>query len=145
MNVLFELMVFYFLWLFVCSIVCFVWRKGNKRKGTNARYNCNLDSSSAVLVVMQTYFACKTRANIPAARGAADDVPLNSSVHLWCKSVVTWDKMKKKRTFYRRKGMFLSLMYRCVNLLKTQLPHYNISWRNGIPSSALFPTDVSSN
>lgn len=34
--------------------------------------------------------------------------------------------------------MFLSLMYRCVNLLKTQLPHYNISWRNGIPSSALF-------
>lgn len=45
---------------------------------------------------MQTYFACKTRANIPAARGAADDVPLNSSVHLWCKSVVTWDKMKKE-------------------------------------------------
>ena len=35
-----------------------------------------------------TYLACKTKAIIPAANGADDDVPLNSSVHLLCKSVV---------------------------------------------------------
>ena len=35
-----------------------------------------------------TYFACKRRATQPAARGAEDDVPLNSSVHAFFKSVV---------------------------------------------------------
>ena len=30
----------------------------------------------------ESYFASKVRENIPAAMGAADEVPLNSSVHL---------------------------------------------------------------
>ena len=46
-----------------------------------------------------TYFASNTRANIPAASGAAEEVPLNTLVHLWCKSVVTF-KGEKKFTFY---------------------------------------------
>ena len=36
-----------------------------------------------------TYFACRTRAYTPAARGAALDVPSKFSIHSPCKSVVT--------------------------------------------------------
>lgn len=45
-----------------------------------------------------TYFTCKRRATQPAARGADDEVPLNSSVHAFFKSVVIC--CQEKRDYY---------------------------------------------
>ena len=43
-----------------------------------------------------THFASSTSENMPAAMGAAEDVPLNSSVHLWNKSVVICEGDEKQ-------------------------------------------------
>ena len=44
---------------------------------------------------MRSYLASRTSAIIPAASGAADDVPLNTPVHLWCRSVVTCQRIRR--------------------------------------------------
>jgi len=40
-------------------------------------------------IILKTYLASKTKAKIPAAKGAAADVPVWPSVHLLCMSAVT--------------------------------------------------------
>ena len=44
-----------------------------------------------------TYLASNIRAIIPAARGAADEVPLNCSVHWWWRSVVIYKNKQTKQ------------------------------------------------
>ena len=51
-----------------------------------------------------SYFASKTKASIPAASGAADEVPLNTSVHLWWRSVVTLTG-KEDKIYIRRSAL----------------------------------------
>lgn len=41
---------------------------------------------------ISTYLTSIARANIPAARGAEADVPVCESVHLPCRSVVTYNQ-----------------------------------------------------
>ena len=54
-----------------------------------SRRNSNIKNLSDIFSVdihvnncLESYFASKVRENIPAAIGAAEEVPLNSSVHL---------------------------------------------------------------
>jgi len=42
----------------------------------------------SIYALSRTYFACRTRASTPAARGVAADVPVKESMHPWLISVV---------------------------------------------------------
>lgn len=53
------------------------------RRNSNIKHlSCILCKDIHVINCPEPYFASKVRENIPAAMGAAEEVPLNSSVHL---------------------------------------------------------------
>lgn len=73
-----------------------------------------------------SYFTCKAKARIPAANGADAEVPVCPMVHVFFKSVVTWNTLLNYSTSPKNRGAPLFIFI--IQICKRFYPYQSKMW-----------------